>query len=587
MKTQTLSLSDPRLLAEFIRQEDFKAFFEKRFEVPPDHMGLLMRNGQFVDAFQGAHFTVGGLFNQLKGLIGGSSAVSLLLADLKTFQTWYDFNAITKDKVDIRGTVTLELQINPERPQNIIGMMAARKSLSKDDVSARLRPHLADRVYEAAVSRVGADEVRGNKGLQDMIQADVMKEVERVAGDLGLLIRSVSVEWAVNEVEKKEIQRASALREAEAIEFEFETLKRSMEREHESTEIRISSKLDVDKMNLQSEADLERLVLDQEITFLDARETSKRVQEMKILQHEIDMLKSERLAKFDGELQSAIHQGVDLKVIDERRRVVERGTGELDMEHRLRLRALERDYDAETRGLVRGELTQNRREDRDYDHDTRDRNLDIQGKERDFGFEGRKKEVDVKEKEQLSALEIQVRNDKAALDKLKGLAGLENDTERERLERRIKEGEVKHKQTMDTQRLDAQREVDRMQLGAKMTPEQILAINAGLSPAVANILVEQAKAGGANSAQSMQLMREMVEQANRAKVQSEEQARAMFNTGMQGAVGVAAGAGAGGMAGMGMGIGMDPNAIVECPKCGRPNAAKARFCVGCGDQLRQ
>jgi hypothetical protein len=137
---------------------------------------------------------------------------------------------------------------------------------------------------------------------------------------------------------------------------------------------------------------------------------------------------------------------------------------------------------------------------------------------------------------------------------------------------------------MDQRKLEAQREADRLVLGAKMTPEQILAVNAGLSPAVAKILEEQAKAQGVDKNAQMDLMRQMVEQANRARVSSEEQARAMFNSGMQGAVGVAAGAG--GKAGAGNGV-APGEAAVECPKCTRVNPAKAKFCVGCGEQLRR
>ena len=79
-------------------------------------------------------------------------------------------------------------------------------------------------------------------------------------------------------------------------------------------------------------------------------------------------------------------------------------------------------------------------------------------------------------------------------------------------------------------------------------------------------------------------MRQMVEQANRQAVRSEEQARAMFQAGMNGAVGVAAGAGGKGNPVLGI---MAGDETVECPKCTRVNPAKAKFCVGCGEQLRK
>jgi hypothetical protein len=613
MKTEQLIVSEPQLLAEFIGPATFKGFFEKRFEVPPDYLGLLMRNGQFVEAYKGAHFSVGGLFHQIKGVIGGSTSISLMIADLKTFQYMYEVTARTKDKVDVTGTVVLDLQVNPEKPQNILGMMEQRRSLSKADAALRIRSHAWERVFEAALSRVNANEVRGNKGLQDMLQADLMSECERIAGDLGLMVRAASVNWAINEVEKQEAVRAAAVRETDRLEFQFETLKRDLEREHETTVIKLNNTVDIEKLNLNNEDDLKRLVLSNEIEFNDARETGARIAEMKVLEHEINTLKTERLAKFEGEIQTATHDGVDLKVVHERKRLLERNTETLDRSHQLALRALERDYDRETRELARSERGDDRefdregrrldrveqrgnrledredqkvarREDRDYDHETREKELRTRDKERDFGFDGRRKEVDVVDKEEYARLGRQRETDKVALDKLKGLAGLEAEQERERLTRRIREADAAHDRDMDQRKLEAQREADRLVLGAKMSPEQILAVNAGLSPAVAKILEEQVKAQAIDKNAQMDLMRQMVEQANRARVSSEEQARAMFNSGMTGAVGVAAGAGGKGGAAGGAAPG---EANVECPKCTRVNPAKAKFCVGCGEQLRR
>lgn len=606
MKTEQLTISDPRLLAEFIAPDAMKSFFEKRFEVPPDHLGLLMRNGQFVQAYKGAHFSVGGMFHQLKGLIGGSTSVSLMIADLKTFQHFYEVTARTQDKVDITGTVVLDLQINPEKAQNILGMMEQRRSLSKADAALRIQSHAWERVFEAAVSRVNANEVRGNKGLQDMMQADLMKECDRIAGDLGLMVRAASVNWAINEVEKQEASRAAAVRETDRLEFDFVTLKRDLEREHLTTVMKIDNKQALDTLELNNEDDLRRLVLSNEIEFSDARETGARIAEMKVLAHEIDMLKTERLAKFQGELQQATHDGVDLTLIHERRRVVERNTEQLDREHALVLRALEREYDRESRGLDRDENRSTARYDRDYGLETRglerteqrgnrlqdqddererrEKELNVAAKERDHGFKGRKEEVDVVDKEEYARIARQREADKAARDKLKDLQGLEIDIERDRLDRRIKEADAAHQRDMDQRKLEAQREADRLVLGAKMSPEQILAVNAGLSPAVAKILEEQAKAQGVDKNAQMDLMRQMVEQANRQAVRSEEQARAMFQAGMTGAVGVAAGAGGKAAPAGGAAAG---EATVECPKCTRVNPAKAKFCVGCGEQLRR
>ncbi len=569
MKSTQLTLSDPGLVAEFVRKDEFKAFFEKRLEVPPDYLGLLMRDGQFVQAYKGAHFSVGGIFNQLKGVVGGSHSISVLLADLKTFQVKSDFSAITKDKVEVRGVVTIDLQVNPEKPQNILGLMTGRQALSKEDIGKRIKDTLTDRVFEASVSRMTASEVRGNRGLQDLIQADTMKEIERVLGDLGVLIRHSSVEWALNDVEKAEMARAAALRAAEEAEFQFAQLKREMERQNESTVIQLTTKQDVDKLKLQNEADLERLVMDQELSFVDARETGKRVQEMKVLQHEIELLRTERMHKFETEIATATHAGVDMKVIEERRFKIERETQLLNKEHDIQLRRLEKQFEYETRSG----------------------DVDIKKKEDAAAFERRRVEAEVKAAEVQAALASQIKSDKAALEKLEGLQGLQAQQDRQRLEERIRESEMRHKHEMDKARLEAERESNRYQYGAKMSPEQTLAVNAGLSPQVAKILEEQAKAAAAannsGSAQAMDIMKQMVAMADRNATQTAEQAKALAQMIVQSSVGVAAGAGAQKAAATAATGGLAGSNTVDCPKCGRTNDAKDRFCVGCGEQLRK
>jgi hypothetical protein len=568
MATTQLTLSNDALIAEFFGPEKFKAFFEKRLEVPADYLGLLMRNGQFVDAYRGAHFSVGGIFNQLKGVIGGSQSVSLLLADLKTFQVKSDFSAITKDKVEVKGVVAIDLQINPEKPQNILGLMSNRKALSKEDIGRRIRDTLTDRVFEASVGRMQANEVRGNRGLQDLIQADTMKEIERTLGDLGILIRHTSVEWAINDIEKAEMARAAALRAAEAAEFQFEQIKREMAREHETTVLKMSSAQDIQKLKLQDEADLQRLVMDQEIAFVDARETGKRLQEMKVLQHEMELLNQETGFKYQAEIAKATHLGIDMQRVEARRQEIQREMEVLNKRHAIELGRMELQFKTETR----------------------EAEINIGGKEKAAEFENRRTEAEVKAYEVQKALETQIKADKAALDKLEGLQGLQAQQDRARLEEKIREAEMRQKHEMEKARLAAEQEATRLKFGANMTPEQTLAVNAGLSPQVAKILEEQAKAAAAannsGNAQAMELMKQMVAMADRNATQTADQAKALAQMIVQSSVGVAAGVGAAKATGGGAG-GLGADNTVDCPKCGRTNEAKDRFCVGCGEQLRK
>ena len=158
MASQPLVLTDPNLLAEFVRESEFKSFFEKRYATPPDIAALLFRNGQLIDTFKGAHFSVGGLATAIKSIAGGSTHIAIMLADLKPFQVQFPIRALSRDNVEIAGTATLELQLNPDKPANILGLMGGisrsqagpkgeeadlpgRKALSRIDVLDRIAPH--------------------------------------------------------------------------------------------------------------------------------------------------------------------------------------------------------------------------------------------------------------------------------------------------------------------------------------------------------------------------------------------------------------------------------------------------------------
>lgn len=540
MSSEPVVLSDPRMLAEFMRQSEFKAFFEKRFAVPPDFAALLFKNGQLIDAFKGGHFSVGGVVDKFKGIFGGSTHIGIMIADLKPFAVQTALKALSKDKIEIAGVATLELQVDPDKPSNILGMMhgvtrsgtdpetPGRKALSKADVLDRIRPHLSDRVFEAVVGRMNAADIRGTVGLQDKVQSDIMLEVQRIVGDLGLLVRAVSIEWAMNTAEIEEMERAEADRRQDALDHRLEIIKRDIEREQDATEFSLKSQVDLAKLQNASEDELKLMALNSEITFLDAREGAKRRQELEALAHEISTLEIERKARFADSLATA-NNSTDLLEVRRRQAEVERDIALIQQSQADQMRKSGAFTELEITAAVQAQQAA---------HIARLQEIEIQGNEAEGNLA-------IKLSSATTQNEIAVLEAKA----------------------RSKSSEINAFKTM--------------------TPEQILAINAGLSTDVAQVLAEQARAKSSSSAETMQAMREMVEAATAAQIRSEAQAREMFRMGMDGAVGVAHGAGGKeGGAPSSPGSAQGDAATIECAKCSAVNLAKANFCKQCGHKLR-
>ncbi|KDA01937.1 zinc ribbon domain-containing protein [Hyphomonas oceanitis] len=540
MASEPIVLSDPRMLAEFMRQSEFKAFFEKRFAVPPDYAALLFKNGQLIDAFKGGHFSVGGVADKLKGLVGGSTHIGMMIADLKPFSVQTALKAMSKDKIEIAGVATLELQVDPDKPSNILGMMhgvsrsngeeqtPGRKALSKADVLDRIRPHLSDRVFEAAIGRMDAAQIRGETGLQDKIQADIMLEVERIVGDLGLIVRAVSLEWATNTAEVAEMERADADRRQDALDHQLEIIKREIERENDATEITLKSQVDLAKLQSASEDELKHMALNSEIEFLDAREGAKRRQELEALGHEINTLEIERAARFEDSLATA-RNDAELLEIRKRQAGIESDIALIQQSQADQMRKSGAFTELEITAAVQKQQA---------DHIARLQQIELQASEAETNL----------------AIRLSGANTQNEIDVL-----------------------------------DAKGRVKATEINAfkSMSPEQILAINAGLSTDVAQVLAEQARAKGQSSGETMQAMRDMVEAATAAQIRSEAQARDMFRMGMDGAVGVAHGAGGKeGGAPASSGSSAAAATSIECAKCSAVNLAKANFCKQCGHKLR-
>lgn len=540
MASEPVVLSDPRMLAEFMRQSEFKAFFEKRFAVPPDYAALLFKNGQLIDAFKGGHFSVGGVVDKLKGLFGGSTHIGMMIADLKPFAVQTALKAMSKDKIEIAGVATIEMQVDPDKPSNILGMMhgvtrsgsdpetPGRKALSKADVLDRIRPHLTDRVFEAAIGRMDAADIRGQAGLQDKVQADMMKEVERIVGDIGLIVRAVSIEWAINVQDIADMERADADRRQQALDHRLEVIKREIEREQDATEFSLKSEVDIAKLQSASEDELKHMALNSEITFLDAREGAKRRQELEALGHEITSLEIERKARFEDSLANA-RNNADLLDIRKRQAIVERDIALIQQNQADQMRKSGAFTEVEITAAIQAQQA---------DHIARLQQIEIQANEAEANLAIRLSNASTQN--ELSVLDGKARGKASEINAFKG-----------------------------------------------MSPEQILAINAGLSADVAQVLAEQARAKGASSSETMQAMRDMVEAATAAQIRSEAQARDMFRMGMEGAVGVAHGAGGKeGAAPPSSGSAAAASTTIECTKCSAVNLAKANFCKQCGHKLR-
>lgn len=517
MPSTNLTLSDNQTLAEYVPAEAFSGLLQNRIGVSPDHAALLIRDGQIVDTFVGAHFAIGGVWQRLKEAVGGPHAVRLLVADLKPFLVEGEVDGLSKDGVNLAATVAIEFQVNPEAPANILGLMPERGALGKPDVYARVLPHLRERIFRAVLARVDAADIRGNAGLQDKVQADVLLEVQRLFRDLGLLVRGVSLTWALNDAERDAIQRSAAEREQQVLDYQFANRKRAIEREKEATEFQLRADVDLETVKATTEDGLRHLILNQELHFIDARQAGVRAQEIKTLDHELEVLFTRRRAGYQMALEDAQND-------------VERAQA------RRNLTALELEIEA-------------------------------------MREEQRLRLARLKEEQEL-AIAAEAR--RQHLETMRGINAIQLDAkERSRhIERddRLADEEARQRAALQA----SQAEIERLRMQAQMSPDQILAVGAGLSPEIARVFAERARVMSIDVEKREALLKEMVQLTAQGRMASEEQARFFFDKAMQGTPGPRADARPEG----------GPAETTECPGCHRRPPAADRFCRYCGCPLR-
>ncbi len=64
---------------------------------------------------------------------------------------------------------------------------------------------------------------------------------------------------------------------------------------------------DLEKLQNANDEELEHLVLDREFRFIDARAVNERTQEFKALHHQLELLKTKRLSRFETQLTESEH----------------------------------------------------------------------------------------------------------------------------------------------------------------------------------------------------------------------------------------------------------------------------------------
>lgn len=522
----------PGIIAEYLSESEFSGILRKRFAIPPNHMGILIRDGLIVDAFEGGHFEVGGIWETLKSLLGGKHAFRFLLVDTKPFQHERLLLATTKDHQQVVGHLVLDLQIDPRVPANVLGLMENQSSLTADRVYSRLKTHLETRVLERDLHGHDAGELRGNTGLQDRLQGELSREVERLVGDLGLMLRSATLQWARTEEEERAMRRRRVELEEEDARFDYEISKKAFERHLEFSTFKIEAEIDAGIARSEAEIELALLLENNKLAISDARHSGQRAEELRDLAHQIELARQRRMDARQAQLDDA--------TTDVQRRRLE---------------------------------------------------LEMHGLEAEFEVERRRQDLDIRRLEeqhardrQIGDLDVATRGWELQRLKLEGMQSIELARDRERHTLDSERERQIHEAQLARLKQEQSAEIEKMKLQGAMSPDQLLAIQAGLSPDVARIFAERARADGASAAEKESVLRELADMTRRVGDDTADRIQSVVDA----AFAMRAGHSAGQPKNSGAHADSkeDSSLRVRCAQCQHSVTVHDRFCSVCGKQLR-
>jgi hypothetical protein len=264
------------------------------------------------------------------------------------------------------------------------------------------------------------------------------------------------VAWGFNDEEKAAIVKRQQEREQEALEREFAILNRSAEREAESTVIRLQADLGIEKAKVATEDDLRRLILANELSFVDARESGIRAEQMKALEGELQLNRRQRLDGLQAQLETEQHAVQMARAAGDKR----------DVEHDVAVREQRHLLEVER---IKAEILDVRRTMEDSD---------------------RRQKVALERIEWQFAQEIQIGRVKT----MRELGEVERDEERAKVDLNIRKGDAEGRWRNEAAQQASAAEAEMARILSQSTPEQILAINTRSSANAAHVLVEQARA---------------------------------------------------------------------------------------------
>jgi hypothetical protein len=588
---------------------DIKTFFTKGVAIDAGTRGLLFQDGAPIGVLQPGYHTLQDLPDRLKALFVGSP-ISVLLVDAGDVPIPLPFDGLrTSDEDEVGAEVQVLVGLASELDFFVNAMHGAAQ-LGVGDLQARFLRE-ARGVMQSIVHGCRSDELYGNRELTDRIEDELGQALARSFQRLGLAFQHVEFvdfrggAYEAIRAKRGAVNRGAAEHDVERDKAQLERKVRELATDQRMAQIRSERDFADFLKQCEQEAGLRDLLRQQEREELwrqyQERKDDHAAARAQLLATLAWQRKRERLAR-QMEYQRDLvlnRQELDTLARDHRLKEVER-------EHQSKLAAAERDFQAEL-----NRTRQTRKSDLEHRAATFDQELSEVAREGQLGVDLQKQWEDLKQKRQQQAVDLELHKQKGEFEVRNAEEQARHEREKDRLAALSQMSVEALIVASDSEKAALLSELKRTETLSGFTEEQILAMAAGNSPAVAQAFAEKFRAAGQTEHRKEveqlyeRMLREQQQSSRDALTLQQENMKAFrelmvsaLETQRDTAVAAARGAQPAGPAivypppGSGASTVVTPAAgagstsiMIDCPQCRSKSPSGSQWCGNCGMRL--
>ena len=209
--------TNPEIIARLIETASISSFRSKDIVLEPTESLTILQDGKIVDTYteQRMKNIVGGIGKKL--FFGRKFEEKFLFTINTPFKLQFEFDCRTLDGMEIKGAVTLEMQVQLTDAPKLVNLFAniPQSPLEKEDTAYITRTTLAKiltdeighKVLQDEIGKHNLSEIRTSEELQLNIRDKLLTSMRRTHAEYGLTFRQNQIVFSPNAHDKVQQMR--------------------------------------------------------------------------------------------------------------------------------------------------------------------------------------------------------------------------------------------------------------------------------------------------------------------------------------------------------------------------------------------